>query len=117
MSTTSTTPAKKNEIVDIVDIVEGGRHPTGTRQKTKLQSVHLELLGNGSPDRFIGVHAVPNRLPELLRYPGETAQAFCARALHQVQGAGALVAYLMYATPSTCKVLPAPSHPRVIRTA
>ena len=59
-------------------------------------AVHLELLGDGSARPFIGVHAVPNRLPELLRYPGEIAQAFAARALHHVTGSGALWARLMY---------------------
>lgn len=60
--------------------------------------VHLQLLGNGSPAPFIGVHAVPGRLPELLRYPGESAQAFCNRALHHATGSGAILAMLMYAS-------------------
>jgi hypothetical protein len=76
-----------------------GVEPLSAKRQNKPKGVHLQLLGNGSPDRFIGVRAVPNRLPELLRYPGETAQAFCARALHYVQGAGPLVAYLMYPPP------------------
>lgn len=62
------------------------------------QPVHLHLLGNGSPAPFIGVHAVPGRLPELLRYPGESAPAFCKRALHFVSGTGAIWARLMYAS-------------------
>lgn len=60
--------------------------------------VHLQLLGNGSPDPFIGVHAVPGRLPMLLRYPGESPQAFCTRALHNATGTGAFCAMLMYAS-------------------
>ncbi len=64
----------------------------------KSPPVHLQLLGNGSNEPFIGVHAVPGRLPELLRYPGESARAFCHRVLHQVSGSGALMAMLMYAS-------------------
>lgn len=60
--------------------------------------VHLELIGNGSADEFIGVHAVPGRLPQLMRFPGESAKAFCARALHSVAGNGAMYATLMYAS-------------------
>lgn len=59
--------------------------------------VHLQLLGNGSAAPFIGVHAVPGRLPELLRYPDESAQAFSNRVLHHVIGTGAVLAWLMYA--------------------
>jgi hypothetical protein len=46
---------------------------------------------------FIGVHAVPGRLPQLLRFPGESVQAFTQRALHHVDGDGHLMAILMYA--------------------
>lgn len=67
-----------------------------SRPRQTKPAVHLQLLGNGSPDPFIGVHAVPGRLPQLLRYPGESAQAFCTRALHHVTGTGALWAMLMY---------------------
>jgi hypothetical protein len=63
------------------------------KQLKKRKGVHLELLGNGSP-LFIGVHALPGRLPELLRFPGETAKAFCNRALHHVQGSGVVVGTL-----------------------
>ena len=62
------------------------------------QPVHLQLIGNGSTDPFIGVHAVPGRLPELLRYPGESSQAFASRVLHHVTGTGSLWAMLMYAS-------------------
>jgi hypothetical protein len=62
------------------------------------EPVHLQLLGNGSDQPFIGVYAVPGRLPEVLRYPGESALAFSQRALHYVQGPGALWAKLMYAS-------------------
>lgn len=65
--------------------------------KTK-QPVHLQLLGNGSADSFIGVYEVPGRLPQLLRYPGESAKAFCNRALHHATGTGAFYAVLMYAS-------------------
>ena len=34
------------------------------------KGVHLMLMGDGSNRPFIGVHAVSNRLPELMRYPG-----------------------------------------------
>jgi hypothetical protein len=67
-----------------------------TPTKKPLDSVHLQLIGNGSPDQFVGVRAVPGRLPELLRYPGESAGALCKRALHLVTGPGALVAWLIY---------------------
>ena len=61
---------------------------------------HLQLIGNGSTDQFIGVHAVPGRLPALLRLPGESAQAFCTRALHHLDGEGACWARLMYGSES-----------------
>ncbi len=67
-----------------------------TRKSKARQSVHLQLLGNGSDAPFIGVYEVPGRLPKLLRYPGESAQAFCHRALHLATGTGAIVAMLMY---------------------
>ena len=70
---------------------------TKTRASTPA---HLELIGNGSPDPFIGVHAVPGRLPALLRLPGESAQAFCKRALHHLDGEGACWARLMYRSES-----------------
>ena len=99
VSTVSTIPTNKSNTVDTVDIVEGGRPGRARRSKKPAEPVHLQLIGDGSPDKFIGVHAVPNRLPELLRYPGETAAAFCTRALHHVQGTGVVIGYLMYATP------------------
>ena len=74
------------------------RGNTMSRANQAKQPVHLQLIGNGSADPFIGVHAVPGRLPQLLRYPGESAQAFCNRALHHVTGTGALWAMLMYAS-------------------
>jgi hypothetical protein len=69
-----------------------------TTKKLNQQPVHLQLLGNGSGQPFIGVHAVPSRLPEMLRYPGESQQAFASRVLHQVSGTGAIYAMLMYAS-------------------
>jgi hypothetical protein len=93
------------QVVDFID--KSPNSPNSPKVKRKAhkrhvtpKGVHLQLIGNGSPDKFIGVHAVPGRLPELLRYPGETAQAFCARALHAVTGTGAFVAMLMYASDS-----------------
>jgi hypothetical protein len=71
--------------------------------------VSLVLLGDGSGRPFIGVHEVPGRLPEMLRYPGESAQAFSTRALHAVQGRGALWARLMYRDDSTPLPLLGPS--------
>lgn len=68
--------------------------------KNKDRAAHLQLIGNGSTDRFIGVHAVPGRLPTLLRLPGESAQAFCTRALHHLVGDGACWARLMYGSES-----------------
>ena len=90
----------------------GSRHPfcprsspnlqhtqqTMTRKNQRNHPVHLQLLGDGSTAPFIGVHAVPGRLPELLRYPGESAQAFSNRALHHATGTGAFCARLMYAS-------------------
>ena len=58
--------------------------------------VHLILMGDGSVRPFIGVHGVPGRMPQLLRLPGETADAFTTRALHAVTGTDALWAALMY---------------------
>jgi hypothetical protein len=64
------------------------------------QPVRLQLLGNHSNDPFVGVHEVPGRLPAMLRLPGESAHAFCARVLHSVTGTGSVVAFLMYAKES-----------------
>ena len=60
--------------------------------------MHLILMGDGSPSRWLGVKAVPGRLPRLLRYPGESAEAFCNRALHHVEGSGVVIAPLIYAS-------------------
>jgi hypothetical protein len=68
------------------------------KQPKETKPVHLQLLGNGSMDKFIGVYAVLDRLPELLRWPGEGPKEFCERALHHVKGTGALWAKLMYAS-------------------
>lgn len=68
-----------------------------TENTKGAKNVYLLLLGNGSAEKFIGVHAVPGRLPQLLRFPGESAPAFCSRALHHATGSGAMWARLMYA--------------------
>ena len=83
------------------------------------QRVHLELIGNGTNESFVGVHEVPGRLSRLLRYPSESPQAFTQRALHNVTGDGALWAKLMYASDyhPPVKVLPQPCAVRVIRTS
>ena len=74
----------------------GGLAARPKRNKKTSDQVHLVLIGDDSGRRFIGVHAVPDRLPEMLRYPGESAAGFSARVLHCVSGAGALWAKLMY---------------------
>lgn len=66
--------------------------------------VHLVLVGNGKREPFVGVYEVAGRLPELLRYPGESPDAFTLRALHLVQGEGPLWARLMYASDPPVRV-------------
>ena len=85
----------KSRLSSLSTCLQGVARPP--KQAKTAPAVHLELLGDGSARPFIGVHAVPNRLPEMLRYPGESAQAFAARALHHVTGVGALWAKLIYA--------------------
>lgn len=60
----------------------------------------LQMIGNGTSEPFVGVHEVPGRLPAMLRYPGESEEAFSRRALHQLDGEGACWARLMYASES-----------------
>lgn len=101
------------QVVDFIDKSPNSPNSPMVKRKThqrkvKPKGVHLQLIGDGSPDKFIGVHAVPNRLPELLRYPGETAAAFCERALHLATGTGAFVAMLMYANDSVRGATPPP---------
>lgn len=101
-STESTNQAVNRESVDSVDIVEGGRRAKPDKP------VRLILLGDGSQRPFIGVHAIPNHLPEMLRYPGESAQAFSHRVLHAVTGSGVVRGMLMYPGESgSCQYPPA----------
>jgi hypothetical protein len=72
------------------------RDTTGSGRAKPVKPVRLILLGDGSLRPFIGVHAIPNHLPELLRYPGESAQAFSHRVLHAVTGSGVVRGMLMY---------------------
>ena len=70
-----------------------------TKPKSRAETpAHLVLIGNNSGEPFIGCHGVPNRLPTLLRWPGEEAQAFARRALGMLDGAGQCTARLMYAS-------------------
>ena len=79
-----------------------------TKHKDRASTpAHLRLLGNGTSEPFIGVHEVPGRLPVMLRYPGESAEAFSKRALHQLDGEGACWARLMYASETAAQQ---PSH-------
>ena len=45
---------------------------------------------------LIGLQAVPGRMPEVLRLPGETPQALVKRALHTVTGRGVLLVYPLF---------------------
>jgi len=69
--------------------------PRGGRAKP-VKPLRLILLGDGTNRPFIGVHAITNHLPEMLRYPGESAQAFSHRVLHAVTGSGVIRGMLMY---------------------
>lgn len=44
---------------------------------------------------IVGLHAVPNRLGQVRRLPGETLAMMERRALHSVTGGGDLVVYPM----------------------
>jgi hypothetical protein len=63
--------------------------PTGPRRPP----CELVLMNVCPDSQIVGLHAVPNRLPEVLRLPGESLQALLTRALHLVTGAGQLVAW------------------------
>lgn len=65
------------------------------------EPVHLLLVGNGRGEPSVGVAEVPGRLPTLWRFPGASPEAFTARALHLVHGAGPLHARLIYASDRT----------------
>ncbi len=101
-STESTNQATNRESVDSVDIVDGGR------RAKPVKPVHLILMGDGSQRPFIGAHAICNHLPQMLRYPGESAQAFSHRVLHAVTGSGVIRGMLMYPGESgSCQYPPA----------
>lgn len=45
---------------------------------------------------LIGLQAVPGRMPEVLRLPGESLKAMTRRALHSVTGRGAVLVFPLY---------------------
>jgi hypothetical protein len=44
---------------------------------------------------IIGLQAVPNRMDQILRFPGETMEMLERRALHSVRGGGDLLVFPM----------------------
>ena len=68
-----------------------------TKYKTRASTpATLAMFGNGTSEPFVGVLGVPGRLPTILRLPGESADAFCKRALHLLDGSGPCMAKLLY---------------------
>jgi len=68
-----------------------------TKRSQIGQPVYVRFIAIAAAGPFIGCHADPGgRLPEMLRYPGESPDAFCSRALHHVTGTGPLSVMLMY---------------------
>lgn len=53
-------------------------------------SVEVVVLNTCPEAAIIGLHAVPNRMPEIRRMPGESLSAMLRRALHEVTGSGVL---------------------------
>ena len=51
----------------------------------------LLIVPIGTPETIIGLRGVANRMPAVLRLPGEPLAALARRALHQVRGYGPLV--------------------------
>lgn len=63
----------------------------------RLEPCELLLIPPHRPDdELIGLQAVPNRMPEVLRLPGESLEALVRRALHSVKGGGVLLVYPMF---------------------
>jgi hypothetical protein len=64
--------------------------------KNHAESVRMLVLFTSTPDAdVIGLKAVPGRLPQVLRFPGESQKAMRHRALSMVIGSGPLLVYPM----------------------
>lgn len=66
-------------------------------RKKAPEPCEMLLIPPHRPDAdLIGLQAVPGRMPEVLRLPGESPKALVKRALHSVTGRGPLLVYPLY---------------------
>lgn len=66
-------------------------------RKKAPEPCEMLLIPPHRPDAdLIGLQAVPGRMPEVLRLPGETPKALVKRALHSVTGRGPLLVYPLF---------------------
>lgn len=63
------------------------------KRKPVLMIVMPGPLGGGE---VIGLHAVPNRMNQISRFPGESLAMMERRALHSVTGGGQLLVFPIY---------------------
>lgn len=89
-STNSTNP-KENERLSTLSTLS-----IGVDQPWPLIRITAEILGEGTPERYIGIPAIPGRLPEMRRKPGEGMHAFTLRALSELKGIGAVVQQTLF---------------------
>ena len=67
-----------------------------TRKKAP-EPCEMLLIPPHRPDAdLIGLQAVPGRMPQVLRLPGESPKALVQRALHSVTGRGVLLVYPLF---------------------
>jgi hypothetical protein len=64
------------------------------RAKRRETSVNMVVVPTSRPDvDVIGLQAVPHRMEQVLRFPGERLHALTHRALQGVKGAGVVLVY------------------------
>lgn len=69
------------------------------RKNRKREPVCMFIMPGPLHEReVIGLHAVPNRMEQVLRLPGETLAMMEKRAVHSVTGGGDLVVFPMVRT-------------------
>jgi hypothetical protein len=66
-----------------------------TARKTMRDTPHLVVMPTAAPDTdVIGFHPVPDHLPAVHRFPGETVAQLIQRALGMATGSGPFLAHL-----------------------
>ena len=63
----------------------------------RLEPCEMLVIPPHRPEAdLIGLQAVPGRMPQVLRLPGESFKALTQRALHSVTGHGVLLVYPIF---------------------